>query len=301
MLSLSGTEANLFEIVDTELFLKADTVLDFETSPNLNVTVEVDDSSVGSSPDDTDALTLSITDINDIPDVALTNATASLSEAANTTSAIRVADIVVMDDALGANVLSLSGDDAAMFEISGDELHLKAGAALDAETNPTLNVTVEVDDNAVGNSPDGSVDLQINITPLLPLSSNWSALGSGMNSYVSTLAFDDNGNLYAGGNFTTAGGETANYIAKWDGNAWSTLGSGVSSGVYVLNFDHSGNLYAGGSFSTAGGETANRIAKWDGNSWSTLGTGMNAGIYALAFDNNAETCTQGDFSRLRVE
>ena len=35
-------------------------------------------------------------------------------------------------------------------------------------------------------------------------------------------------NLYAGGYFTTAGGVTANYIAKWDGSAWSALGSGMN-------------------------------------------------------------------------
>ena len=35
-------------------------------------------------------------------------------------------------------------------------------------------------------------------------------------------------NLYAGGDFTTAGGVSANYIAKWDGSAWSALGSGMS-------------------------------------------------------------------------
>ena len=33
--------------------------------------------------------------------------------------------------------------------------------------------------------------------------------------------------LYAGGYFTTAGGVTANNIAKWDGSAWSALGSGM--------------------------------------------------------------------------
>ena len=43
-------------------------------------------------------------------------------------------------------------------------------------------------------------------------------------------------NLYAGGYFTTAGGVTANYIAKWDGSAWSALGSGMSgcSDPYVV-------------------------------------------------------------------
>ena len=31
-----------------------------------------------------------------------------------------------------------------------------------------------------------------------------------------------------GGYFTTAGGVTANYIAKWNGSAWSALGSGMN-------------------------------------------------------------------------
>ena len=38
-----------------------------------------------------------------------------------------------------------------------------------------------------------------------------------------------NGNLIAGGYFTTAGGTSANYIASWDGTAWSPLGSGMNS------------------------------------------------------------------------
>ena len=32
--------------------------------------------------------------------------------------------------------------------------------------------------------------------------------------------------LYAGGYFTTAGGNAANYIAQWNGSSWSALGSG---------------------------------------------------------------------------
>ena len=42
---------------------------------------------------------------------------------------------------------------------------------------------------------------------------SWAALGSGMSSTVVTLAVSGNA-LYAGGNFTTAGGRAANYIAR---------------------------------------------------------------------------------------
>src|SRR5256885_11868144 len=96
-----------------------------------------------------------------------------------------------------------------------------------------------------------------------------------MNSNVSALAVSGS-DLYAGGEFTTAGGSAANYIAKWNGSSWSALGSGMNSNVYALAASGS-DLYAGGYFTTAGGSTANYIARWNGSSWSALGSGMGGG------------------------
>ena len=45
--------------------------------------------------------------------------------------------------------------------------------------------------------------------------SSWSALGTGTNNNINALAFDPSGNLYAGGNFTTAGAMVRPYLAKW--------------------------------------------------------------------------------------
>jgi hypothetical protein len=79
--------------------------------------------------------------------------------------AIKVADIVISDDALGTNTLVLSGADAALFEIvGGNELHLRAGSTLDFESNATLDVTVEVDDTSVGLTPDDTAALTVLIT-----------------------------------------------------------------------------------------------------------------------------------------
>src|SRR6185503_12153090 len=66
---------------------------------------------------------------------------------------------------------------------------------------------------------------------------SWSALGSGMTAPESlvaqVLALAVSGsNLYAGGNFTTAGGSPVNHIAKWDGSSWSPLGSGLGAEVF---------------------------------------------------------------------
>ena len=119
--------------------------------------------------------------------------------------------------------------------------------------------------------------------------SDWSTLGSGMNSRVDALVFDGSGNLYAGGAFSTAGNVTADSIAKWNGGNWSALGSGGNGWVVALAVDGSGDVYAGGTFTSAGNVAANRIAKWDGGNWSSLGRGFGIGgacVYALAFDGS---------------
>ena len=63
---------------------------------------------------------------------------------------MKVADITITDDGAGTNNLTLSGNDAALFEVFDGDLYLKAGTVLDFEGNPTLDVTVAVDDPAVG-------------------------------------------------------------------------------------------------------------------------------------------------------
>jgi VCBS repeat-containing protein len=164
VLSLDGTAAALFEIVDTTLYLQANTALDYETTPVLEVTVAVDDGGVGITPDAMAGLSITVTDVNEAPTVALTNTVASLAENTDTTSRVKVADIVVMDDALGTNGLSLEGADAASFEIEGLTLYLKAGTTLDYETTPVLEVVVAVDDAGVGSTPDSTAALSISIT-----------------------------------------------------------------------------------------------------------------------------------------
>ncbi len=155
--------------------------------------------------------------------------------------------------------------------------------------------------------------------------SSWAALGSGMNYVVNALAvFDDDGDgphpaaLFAAGAFTTAGGVSANRVAKWDGISWSPLGSGINALVSDLSvFDQDGAgpnppaLYAGGWFTSAGGVSASRIARWDGASWSALGGGIDGGggsVLALtAFDADesgpmpAGLFVGGDFIRASGE
>ena len=64
----------------TELYLKAGASLDFETNPVLDVTVEVDDAALAPDPNDTAALAINVTDVNEPPTVALANTTTTFPE-----------------------------------------------------------------------------------------------------------------------------------------------------------------------------------------------------------------------------
>ncbi len=121
---------------------------------------------------------------------------------------------------------------------------------------------------------------------------DWSALGSGLNSFVKAVAVNGN-NLYVGGAFTSAGGLTVNHIAQWNGTAWSTLGYGVNGDVQALAVSGN-NLYVGGTFNevcgnaacNSGNLTANRIAQWNGSDWAALGDGVDNPVNALAVNGN---------------
>src|SRR5437762_664649 len=69
--------------------------------------------------------------------------------------------------------------------------------------------------------------------------SSWSALGScvrgGQGGFGNVLALAaSDSNVYAGGDFTKAGGSAASFIAKWDGSSWSALGLGMNDAVLAL-------------------------------------------------------------------
>ncbi|MFU8833000.1 MAG: hypothetical protein ACNA7J_12720, partial [Wenzhouxiangella sp.] len=105
----------------------------------------------------------------------------------------------------------------------------------------------------------------------------WNALGDGMDGSVEALKLV-NGTLYAGGFFTQAGGQPADFIAAWNGMQWSPVGGGMDNFVRDLETDGT-RVFAGGFFNTAGGVTTGEIAVWDGTSWSSI---------------NGPTCCFGD-------
>jgi N-acetylneuraminic acid mutarotase len=116
----------------------------------------------------------------------------------------------------------------------------------------------------------------------------WSSLGmfssNGVNDVVNALAVVGN-EVVVGGLFTSAGGVSANGVARFNTqtNTWSSLGTGSSNGVNgeVRALAVVGNeVFVGGFFTSAGGVSANRVARFNTqtNTWSSLGTGSSNGV-----------------------
>ncbi len=122
---------------------------------------------------------------------------------------------------------------------------------------------------------------------------SWSALTdsgtgvAGTNNEVRSIATDENGLLYVGGNFASAGGKTANRIATFNGSSWGTLGQGTSGFVQAIAVTPT-SIYIGGNFAIAGNRTVNRIARWgrSGGGWQSLGGGVSGNVNALVYNGD---------------
>jgi len=113
--------------------------------------------------------------------------------------------------------------------------------------------------------------------------------GTGLNGPVKCVLALPNGDLVAGGDFTTAGGTTVNRIARWDGTNWNAMGSGMSlssggsASVYDMTLMPNGDIVAGGMFTHANGVPCNSVARWNGSTWSPMAGGFSLS-YAQVHD-----------------
>jgi hypothetical protein len=136
-------------------------------------------------------------------------------------------------------------------------------------------------------------------------SSSWSAFGSGVDagpnpSTVLAIAPLANGDLFAGGNFLSAGGAPAGGVARWNAGAaaWSTLGAGITGTVNAMTTLSGGDVIVAGALTAVPGMPVNRIARWTPptNAWSALGSGTSDTINALAVLGNGTIAAGGPFT-----
>ncbi len=154
---LSGTGASAFSIDGETGQLKTSTVLNFESKSTYTVTVTVSDGSLS----DTITVTVNITNVNEAPVFAEgENATRSVAE--NTAAGVNIGTAVTAadPDADTTFTYSLSGTDAASFDIVNTSGQLKTKAALDYETKTRYEVKVKVSDGTL----EDEITITINVT-----------------------------------------------------------------------------------------------------------------------------------------
>lgn len=153
------------------------TGLDFETASQHTIRVRTTDN-YGLSLEKDIVVTLS--DVNDAPtNINFNNAVLSLQETNGVSARIKVADLVAVDDALGAESFAIVAGslDYASFEIDGGGLYLKAGAVLDYEAKASYSVVVSVNDSSVGATPDATRTFTLNIGDIADAPNlNWSGV-----------------------------------------------------------------------------------------------------------------------------
>ena len=138
---------------------------------------------------------------NDAPTgVALTPPSGSITENTSTVSRIKVAGIAITDDGLGTNSITLSGPDAASFEVVGLELFLKAGVLIDFETKSAYAVTVSVADASVTGSSPVTAGFTLTVTDV-PEPAVISLPSPFANTVTEDAGVDPSGFLVTGGTF----------------------------------------------------------------------------------------------------
>ena len=142
--TLSGADAASFGIVSTTGQLKTSAPLDYEKKNAYAVTVIVSDGTLT----DTISVAIKVTDIeeNSAPVFAGGSTTRSIRE--NTPAGTNIGEAVSAEDTDSDDTLTytLSGTDAASFDIDGATGQLKTKAALDYETKNSYLVIVKVSD-----------------------------------------------------------------------------------------------------------------------------------------------------------
>ena len=175
--SLGGTDAASFNIVETTGQLRTKVSLDYESGPTtyhatVSVTDALDDySNADTVVDDTIAVTINVTDINEKPQFA-DDAATTLEVSEDTATGVDIGDRYEATDPDPSDTVtySVTGTDAALFQVDSNG-QLRVGEALDFETKPSLAITLSVTDSKDDEGtledtplPDDSVAITITVT-----------------------------------------------------------------------------------------------------------------------------------------
>jgi len=127
-----------------------------------------------------------------------------------------------------------------------------------------------------------------------------------VNSYVYSVAVQDDGKILIGGDFTAVGGVARNKVARLnaDGTLDDTFAPDVNNYVYSFGVQDDGKILIGGVFDTVGGETRNYLARLnaDGTLDDTFAApNVNDYIYSVVVQDDGKILIGGIFDTVGGE
>jgi Ca2+-binding RTX toxin-like protein len=254
-LALTGADAAFFEIVGSALYLKAGTVLDFESKTSYAVAVTVDDPTVGATPDATS--TIYALNVSNVPGVTITG-----TSAANTIDATHT----VAGQPLPTNeedTINAGGGNDKINALGGNDF-INGGAGADTMFGGTGNDTYVVDNSGdiVNETGGNGLDtVQSSIT--FSLSDAVHAIG-----VIENLTLTGTSNINGTGNAANnviAGNAGNNVLAGLGGADALDGGAGIDTASYAaspagVNVSLATGLASGGD---AAGDTLINFEKPD--------------------------------------
>jgi uncharacterized delta-60 repeat protein len=194
---------------------------------------------------------------------------------------------------------------------------LNADGTLDTAFNPNANGPLY----AIAVQPDGKILLGGLFTTLSPNGGGAvtrnriarlnpdgtldTAFDPNADGIVESIAVQSNGQILAGGFFTTIGGETRNFIARLDATTGlaDSFNPNASAIVSEITLQADGKILVGGSFTSIGGQPRNHIARLDAGSGlaDSFDPDASHAVVSIAIQANGKILAAGQFMRVGGE
>ena len=237
--TLIGADAASFDIVGTTGQLKTKAALDFETTTSYSVKITVFD---GKNGTDTINVTINVIDVyENVAPVFTEGATATRTIAENTIAGTNIGSPIGATDANVDDTLiyTLSGTDAASFDIVDSTGQLQTKAALDFETTTSYSVTITVSDGKNGTD---TIDVTINVTDVVEGGPNNAPVFTEGNTTTRSIAENTASGTNIGSVVTTTDanpGDTLSYtLGGVDANSFTIIEtSGQLQTSAALNYE----------------------------------------------------------------
>src|SRR6202011_1327962 len=195
--------------------------------------------------------------------------------------------------------------------VAGGAAAVRGQSALDG-FDPNANGTVRV----VVAQPDGKILIGGEFTSLAPnggtaVARNYiarlnadgtldTAFNPSANNFVLIIAVQADGQILAGGTFTSIGGQTRNSMARLDAvtgaaDSFNPSANGFVQGIAV---QIDGKILAGGAFTFIGGQTRNRMARLDPVTGAADSFDPNASgiVRSIVVQTDGKILASGDFN-----